>query len=185
MARFGRTDIMKRIADGALGRLGILGLILLCVGAFLAGPAAALELVKRHKDWAVYKHVEGGKTVCFAISKPKDMEPKNVKRGSVYFYVTKWVGEPYGKEVSVKIGYTFKPGSRPTATIGADQFFMTPRKDRAFIMEDVMEVKMIDAMKRGNTMVITGRSTRGTLTTDKYSLAGITAALATLDKVCP
>ena len=37
----------------------------------------------------------------------------------------------------------------------------------------------------GAEMVVQGRSTRGTLTTDKYSLAGISAALDRAQKECP
>ncbi|MEM8744554.1 MAG: invasion associated locus B family protein [Pseudomonadota bacterium] len=43
---------------------------------------------------------------------------------------------------------------------------------------------MVTAMKAGSTMVVQGRSTRGTLTTDEYSLSGITKALDAVTKAC-
>ena len=46
------------------------------------------------------------------------------------------------------------------------------------------EQKVVAAMKAGSTMVVQGRSTRGTLTTDEYSLNGITKALEAVTKAC-
>ena len=40
------------------------------------------------------------------------------------------------------------------------------------------------AMKGGKAMVVKGTSSRGTLTTDTYSLAGFTAAYAAIGKAC-
>ena len=45
-------------------------------------------------------------------------------------------------------------------------------------------MKLLAAMKRGNTMIVTGTSSRGTLTTDRYSLSGITAAIEAIGKAC-
>jgi hypothetical protein len=39
-------------------------------------------------------------------------------------------------------------------------------------------------MKRGNKMTIIGTSSRGTKTTDTYSLAGFTKTKAVIDKTC-
>ena len=46
------------------------------------------------------------------------------------------------------------------------------------------EKKLIDAMKRGAEMSVTGTSSRGTLTRDNYSLAGISAALDKVAATC-
>jgi hypothetical protein len=43
---------------------------------------------------------------------------------------------------------------------------------------------MIDAMKRGAEMSVTGTSSRGTLTRDNYSLSGISAALDKVAATC-
>ena len=39
-------------------------------------------------------------------------------------------------------------------------------------------------MKSGKQLIVRGTSSRGTATTDTYSLAGFTAALAASDKAC-
>jgi hypothetical protein len=43
---------------------------------------------------------------------------------------------------------------------------------------------MIAAMKRGSSMTIVGTSSRGTKTTDKYSLSGFTKTKSVIDKTC-
>ncbi|MGB1026239.1 MAG: invasion associated locus B family protein, partial [Rhodospirillaceae bacterium] len=39
-------------------------------------------------------------------------------------------------------------------------------------------------MKRGRDMIVKGTSSRGTVTTDTYSLSGVTAAMNAIDKAC-
>ena len=47
------------------------------------------------------------------------------------------------------------------------------------------EKRLVEAMKKGSLMTVQGRSSRGTLTTDKYSLSGISAALDRIAQECP
>jgi hypothetical protein len=46
------------------------------------------------------------------------------------------------------------------------------------------ESRLIGAMKAGSDMIVSGTSRRGTVTTDTYSLAGVTAALKKIDAEC-
>ena len=62
---------------------------------------------------------------------------------------------------------------------------MFTEKEFAFVKDRAAELKLINAMKRGSTMTVKGLSARGTLTTDSYSLSGITAALKRMDQECP
>ena len=47
------------------------------------------------------------------------------------------------------------------------------------------EAGLVEAMKEGHEMTVEGLSTRGTVTTDTYSLSGVTAALAKAACECP
>lgn len=160
--------------------------ILLAIGSVtaLSLPANALQLKETYKDWAVYVHEENTARNCFAISKPLDMEPKGVDRGSVFFYVSSWPADKVKNEVSIKIGYPMAGDAAPAAIVGADQFNLFADGDKAFVADETMETGLIDAMRRGSTLVIKGRSKRGTETIDKYSLAGISAALERLSQEC-
>ena len=147
-------------------------------------PAQALQLKETYKDWAVYVHEKNSAKTCFAISKPKDMEPKDAKRGDVFFYVSSWPGDKVNNEISIKVGYPLDGETVPSAIIGADQFNLFAEGDKAFIADETVEVNLVQAMKKGSTLVVKGRSKRGTATVDKYSLSGISAALKRVSVEC-
>jgi hypothetical protein len=46
------------------------------------------------------------------------------------------------------------------------------------------ERKLIDAMRKGSALSMTGLSSRGTKTEDTYSLFGLSAALGEVEKAC-
>ena len=54
----------------------------------------------------------------------------------------------------------------------------------AWLKDTSDEDRMATAMRRGSSMTIKGTSQRGTLTTDRYSLSGVTAALNKIDETC-
>jgi hypothetical protein len=47
------------------------------------------------------------------------------------------------------------------------------------------ERRLVAAMKGGSTMIVKGTSARGNLTTDTYSLSGVTAAVNRINQLCP
>ncbi len=47
------------------------------------------------------------------------------------------------------------------------------------------EAALVEAMKKGHVMTLTGTSKRKTTITDTYSLSGISAALDAATKECP
>jgi invasion protein IalB len=160
-----------------------IAVILFCA----ASPAYAqtAKLLKTFDDWQVFMHEANNEKVCFAASAPKEMSPKGVSRGSVFLYLTTWQKDGVKNEVSVKIGYTFKPESTPVAQIGSDKFQLYPKDDKAFVRDSAEEKKLVDAMRKGSTLELSGISNRGTSTEDKYSLHGLTAALNHVSEVCP
>ena len=147
-------------------------------------PAQALQLKETYKDWAVYVNESGSSKTCFAISRPKDMQPKGASRGDVFFYVSSWPKDKVKNEVSIKIGYPLDSETTPSAIIGPDQFNLFSEGDKAFVADEKMEVKLVRAMKKGSTLIVKGRSKRGTTTIDKYSLSGISAALKRVSAEC-
>jgi hypothetical protein len=154
---------------------------------FLWSPAGAQsgKFVARFSDWSAYVSDSPTNKVCFAISQPKDSKPKNVKRGPIYFYISHWPVDKVRNEISVKIGYPFKANASSEVTIGTNRFKLFTKDEGAFVESVDTEQRLIDAMKTGSTMVITGRSARGTLTTDRYSLNGISAVLDKINTECP
>ena len=159
----------------------------LAAGLMLAGsPAFAqtAKLLQKFDDWQVFLHETKDEKVCFAASIPKEMEPKNAKRGSVFFYLTTWQKDGVRNEVSVKVGYAFKADSSPTVAIGPDEFQLYPKDDKAFMRDPAEERKLLDAMRKATNMTVKGTSTRGTNTIDQYSLKGLVPALKQLETAC-
>jgi invasion protein IalB len=150
----------------------------------LANSADAATLQRRHGDWSTYKHEDAQQTICFALSQPKDIQPKGVSRGGIYFYISAWPREGVKAEVSARVGYPLKKGTPVTLVVGAESFLLFSTEDRAYVSNPADELRLIEAMKKGSRMVLTGQSERGTTTTDTYSLSGFAAALQQLTQGC-
>jgi invasion protein IalB len=54
----------------------------------------------------------------------------------------------------------------------------------AWIRNMTEEARMVEAMRKGNELVIKGTSGRGTASTDQFSLKGLTEALNRADQEC-
>ncbi|MCY4033088.1 MAG: invasion associated locus B family protein [Hyphomicrobiales bacterium] len=151
----------------------------------------APKLIENHRDWSVYHYGSGAAEICYVLSKPKRERPSGLNRGRVFFTVTHRA-DGTRNEVSLRAGYKFSPKSKPYARIGNEDFpFYTgaqegdeERAHWAWMHTHSEEAALIEAMKKGDQMTIKGTSSRGTLTTDTYSLLGVTKALAAIDKKC-
>ena len=152
-------------------------------------PTATLSGTFR--DWFVYRAGDNTDPLCYALSQPRSSDPGNVQRGPVAFLVSTWPAQDKRHEPSIVPGYPYREAedSNVRVQIGGDQFeFGLIRNDGdeggAWMRDAADEARLIEAMKAGANMVVTGTSARGTLTRDTYSLAGITAALESIDENC-
>ncbi len=154
--------------------------------AVSAPPALAQNATFKEKsgDWSVYDYNAGGKKVCFTAAQPRSKKPKNVKRDPIYFYVSDWPKDKVSGEISIKMGYPLKPGVAAEIKIAAKSFKLFTKGEGAYIEKADVERQVVAAMKAGATMIVQGNSTRGTLTTDEYSLAGISKALDAAAAAC-
>lgn len=172
----------------------IAALALLCVaGLGLSAASAASDpatLLGTSKDWSAFTSGSGSAKICYAMAKPSATDPKKAKRDPIYFLITDWPGRsPKTKsEAEVIPGYQYKPDSTVTATVGTDKFELFTQNEggagAAWVRHREDEIKLIEAMKRGQKLVITGTSLRGTKTTDTYSLAGLQDALDKIHAAC-
>lgn len=136
-------------------------------------------------DWAAYTYDAADSKVCYVSSAPKSSEPKNVKRDPAFFLVTHMPGRkpPVKGEVSTIIGYPFKEGNPVKLTIDDQDFEMFSKGDTAWV-DTGNDKKIVAAMKGGKSLKVKATSWRGTETLDSYTLSGISAALAAIDKAC-
>jgi invasion protein IalB len=153
-----------------------------------AAPAGDSQptLLGQYGDWGAYTATPGGKKVCFTLAKPKSSttNPPGRARDQAYMFISTRPSESVKNEVSVIIGYPFKPSTDASAEIGTTKFAMYTQNDGAWIKNVTEEAKMIDAMRKGSDLTVHGTSGRGTQSTDQFSLKGLTEALAKVDQEC-
>jgi hypothetical protein len=152
-------------------------------------PAAAAgqpQSLGQFGDWGAYTATPGGRKVCYTLSKPttSKTDPPNRPRDQAYMFVSTRPAEKVQNEVSIIIGYPFKPNSEATVDIGGTNFSMYTQQDGAWIKNAAEEARMIDVMRRGSEMVVKGTSGRGTNTTDVFSLRGLSQALDRIAQEC-
>lgn len=159
----------------------------LAMSAVLVTPTTAqtVNLVERSGAWSLYADTGTPKKVCFAASAPQAVEPIGANRGSIFFYISAWPKDGIKAEPSVKVGYPINTEKDVTVTIGTDIFNLFSKDQHGFVADPSEELKLIDAMKKGSTAIVRATSTRGTNTTDTYSLSGISQALEKMTATCP
>lgn len=147
--------------------------------------AQTVSLVDHQGTWSLYADTASPKQVCFVASQPQAVEPIGANRGPIYFYISAWPKDGIKLEPSIKAGYPVKPDKDMTVTIGSDSFKMYGKGDRGFVLDPTEELKLIESMKKGSSAVVKAISTKGTGTTDTYSLAGLAQALDKMATTCP
>jgi hypothetical protein len=151
-----------------------------------ACPAQAQEggFIGTFDDWNAFAEKEGGKPLCYAASLPKKAEGNYAKRGDTYIMVTHRPAEKSFNVFSVRAGYTYQEGSEVEVTIGGQTFNLFTDAGYAWAEDEETDSAIIVAMRAGKNMVVKGSSSRGTLTTDTYSLIGFTAAFSAINSAC-
>jgi hypothetical protein len=153
-----------------------------------AAPAGDVQptLLGQYGDWGAYSAAPNGRKVCFSIAKPKSAQttPAGRKRDQAYVFISTRPSENVRNEVSVIIGYPFKPSTDATAEIGTDKFAMYTLNDGAWIKNVAEEARMVDAMRKGSDLTVKGVSGHGTESTDQYSLKGLSQALDRAAQEC-
>ena len=117
-----------------------------------------------------------------SLATETDLSPDK-NRGQFYILVYKNIGAPE-TVVQIEAGYNYKIGKDIIVEIdkGLYSFYTTKElPDAAWTKNDE---KVIYAMKKGLDLIVTAESSRGTITNDKYTLKGFTAAYNKLNKDC-
>ena len=146
------------------------------------------QLIGSFGDWdAMTATTRAEGKTCYMISKPQKWtaNKKNVRRGDIYMTVSHRPKFKVVSEVNSVVGYPLKNGSEVTAQVDgkrAIRLFTEGRGAWAYDPQD--DSRMVRLMKAGVTMVVKGTSSRGTRTTDTYSLRGFTAAHNAITKAC-
>lgn len=157
----------------------------LLVGLFLSiqVQAAGFEFLGPQGDWDVFADKKSKASVCYIASVPAKASHAK-KRGDIYVLVTRRKDEGFKDVVSFHQGYPLKKQNDVSVLIGKSSFKLFGSGETAWTYEAKDDVALVKMMKAGTTMTVKGTSTRGTNTTDSYSLKGISAALKEMQKAC-
>lgn len=137
------------------------------------------------KDWTAYSYQEGRNTVCYMASTPKKDEGNYKTRGDIYAIVTHRPADKSYNVVNFVAGYPFKKGSSVVVKIGTTAFNnLFTNGDNAWAPDSATDKRLVEAMKRGERMIVEGVSSRGTKTKDTYSLAGFSGAYKAISAKC-
>jgi hypothetical protein len=143
-------------------------------------------LLGQYGEWGAYTASPGGKKVCFAIAKPTSSQtsPPDRPRNPTYMFISSRPAEKVSNEVSIIIGYPFKPGTEASAAVGSTTYALYTQQDGAWIKNAAEEAQMVDAMRAGQSAVVKGVSAKGTQSTDTFSLKGLAQALDRVGQEC-
>ncbi|MCY4549009.1 MAG: invasion associated locus B family protein [Defluviicoccus sp.] len=153
--------------------------------ALATGPAAAApSFIGGNDSWGAYQSGAGKKRICFVHGAPEKSRGKYKRRGKTYLQVTHRPGEKERHVASVTAGYIYKKGSRVDLVVDGRKFSLFTHGDTAWGEDEKADRAIVRALKKGKKMTVRGRSSRDTLTTDSYSLAGFTKAYRAASKAC-
>ncbi len=146
--------------------------------------AQAIERIGDFSDWSAFKYQEDGKPICFMASEPTKAEGNYTKRGQIHAMVTHRPEENRIDEVSIQAGYAYKENAPVEVEVGTMKMRLFTEGESAWAVDKESDKKLVQAMIKGNTMVVQGTSARGTNTKDTYSLSGFTRAYEAISKAC-
>ena len=147
--------------------------IFILILTFATSSYANVEMGK----WNFIKEVD----YCFIGSAPVETDlPESKQRGNTYILVYR-INKSKDAIVQIAAGYPYKKDQNVDVTIDNVQFDFYSDDDTAWSNDDN---KVIFAMKKGIKLTVNGESSRGTKTTDIYTLKGFTAAYNKLFNDC-
>jgi invasion protein IalB len=153
--------------------------------AVAPGPGEP-TLLAQFGEWGAYTAMPSGKKVCFALAKPVSSStvPPNRPRDPAWMFISTRPSEKVTNEVSVTFGYALKPNTDASMEIGGASYAMNTQGDGAWVKNPAEETKLIDILRKGADVTIKGTSAKGTVSTDVFSLKGLSQALDKIGREC-
>lgn len=162
-----------------------IGIFMVFVQAGSAEASSDPKLIGTYGNWSAYEFKDDdGKKVCFMSSKPTSAKGNYKRRGDIYAYITHWPSKGHRNMINIDTGYPYKKGSTVSLSIDGSKFTLATEGEKAWAYDQPSDDKIAKAIQKGSRMIVKGTSTRGTLTTDTYSLKGTTKAYQAISKAC-
>ena len=168
--------------------------VILLTSSVVSAQQTSNKRMSQKTDWAVF--VDGDPKDCWAVSTPdrpslntKDKRVVSVKRGEIMLMVTYRPSQKVIGQLAFTGGYPFAADKTVTLNVDGIIYDLRPGIEKiasewAWTDSPEADQKVVAAMKRGKTAILTGQSKRGTITKDTFSLLGFTAAVDDVAKRC-
>jgi hypothetical protein len=143
------------------------------------------NLIGTFGDWGAYVALGKDRT-CYVLAQPKERLPATLKRDPAYIFISTRPAEHVHNEVSIVEGFDVRTdgATDARAEIGKTSFDMVAKGSDLWLKDGTQEAQMITAMRKSGRLVVKASSLKGNLTTDTYSLDGLTQALDHVLKSC-
>ncbi|MCX7280916.1 MAG: hypothetical protein NTX21_05060 [Alphaproteobacteria bacterium] len=168
--------------------LGLFTAAALCMGASAPAMAEPVNLLGVFGNWSAFSSGTGSSLTCYALSKPRATQPRAAKRGSIYLMVSDWPSRKVKAEPQIVYGYQAKEGGTAALGVGPEKFSFFIRnngKDGSAWLQQLNDnPRLVSAMSGGVSAVASGVSSKGTKTSDTYSLSGFNDAMAKVHAAC-
>jgi hypothetical protein len=158
-----------------------------------ASSAQAQETTEQNvdakRDWSVFRATSEPKE-CWIVTIPESWEvtqngkKTTANRGEITLIVTTRPGSNTVGEISYKAGYPIKEGSNVEVRIGDSTFQFYVDGEWAWPANPDADQKVLAALQRGASAVVTATSQKGKTTVDNFSLLGFSAAWESAVSMC-
>jgi flagellum-specific peptidoglycan hydrolase FlgJ len=135
-------------------------------------------------DWGAFLAEDGKGKTCYVLAQPQKRDPSKLKRDPAYVFISNRPRENIHNEVSIMMGFPMKDGGDAEADVAGTSFDLVSKGTNAWIKNPAQEAEFIATLKKSAKLVVKANSLKGHLTTDSYSLAGLSLALARAEKEC-
>ena len=169
---------------GAVPLRGILAFVFVSIAATALGATKSLGTFEK---WSAHLLTQKNTRVCFVHAEPAKKRGRYKKRGAVFVQIShhpRAKPRPVVGEVGFTAGYVYKKGSDAVVEIDGQKFTLFTHKDGAWASDTKSDKALVQAMMKGQRMIIRGTSVRGTRTVDTYSLIGFTRSYKAIGKAC-
>jgi hypothetical protein len=154
-------------------------------GAATQAPGGGqATLLATFNDWGAYATGQGRTKVCYALSQPKDRQPKDLKRDPGYLFVSFRPADNVRNEIAVVMGFATRDGGPAEAVVGTNTYALVTKGGNAWIRNPAEESQVIAAFSKGKDLTVKATSGRGNATSDRFSLSGFAQALDRARKEC-
>lgn len=161
----------------------------LCMTGVASAQGTSSNAVANKTDWTVF--TDENPKECWSVAAPDESvflrEGRVVAeraRDQPLLMVFYRPSAGASGQVAFTGGYPFKDGSTVTVEISGTEFALFVEGEWAWPPTTSDDAKIVTAMKRGASAVVTGLSSRGTTTKDTFSLLGFTAATEDAETRC-